>query len=578
MKKIIGFILIFTFLFVPVTASASTLEVNDIFYDAQSDEITVSGKIYSERGNIPVGMNVKSENGKVIVVLQCNSQSSANGVSEFVFESFKMPANALSGTYTVSVSAYFFDGATQKTFNFKGADLLFDVLKTIQKDGIEKEDFSKIEDSIKNKSDTLNIDSSIYTSLNTAENTLFKNLMLSESYEVPQDFYTDENKEIIKREIAEFVTNYILFADISQFEGVSDITSLNEWLTNYKDKYALNVDKAETAFNESKLYEYVEHEKEDSHFMTVISQNKGKESISDIQKLLFEASLLSIIKTENQSYLKTADSDFGEFFGYNKANFSSLSATEQGTVYAGIAGQQFSSLSDATLYFDSLVNGIISSNNTSVPTGGGGGGGGGFVKVTKSEETEEATTEPETENTVSVHKFNDLANTPWAEEAINYLYEKGVISGRNEYEFCPDETISRAELIKMLTLVTHTSLDNNSEAVFSDVSQNDWFYSYVNAAAKAGIAKGGTDGKFNPNSPVTREDTAVFVDRITNVESVAAVSPCFSDWNEISDYAKPSVFRLYKKGVINGISGTVYSPKSNLTRAQAAVMLYRIVK
>ena len=52
----------------------------------------------------------------------------------------------------------------------------------------------------------------------------------------------------------------------------------------------------------------------------------------------------------------------------------------------------------------------------------------------------------------------------------------------------------------------------------------------------------------------------------------------FDDVAEISDYAKDSVKQLVKKGIISGVGNNLYSPKSNATRAQAAQMIYKVIK
>ena len=52
----------------------------------------------------------------------------------------------------------------------------------------------------------------------------------------------------------------------------------------------------------------------------------------------------------------------------------------------------------------------------------------------------------------------------------------------------------------------------------------------------------------------------------------------FADYDNISDYAKEAVGALAAKGIINGVSDTMFAPKATATRAQAAKLVYAIIK
>lgn len=200
----------------------------------------------------------------------------------------------------------------------------------------------------------------------------------------------------------------------------------------------------------------------------------------------------------------------------------------------------------------------------------GGGGGGGFTPTQTPAPTEapKPTEAPEV-TPEAAYPFTDMSGATWAEDAVKYLYEKGIINGRNEKTFAPGETVTRAELVKMI--VEALSVSAEEDKTFSDVNDGDWFASYVKKAAAAGIVTG--DGlAFRPNGEVTREDAAVIIFRALGLENGGEIS--FTDAGNISDYAKDAISAMAAGGYINGMGDGTFAPKMTLTRAQAAQLIY----
>lgn len=177
-------------------------------------------------------------------------------------------------------------------------------------------------------------------------------------------------------------------------------------------------------------------------------------------------------------------------------------------------------------------------------------------------------------------QFYDLDNVPWANEAIYSLARKGVIKGKQPGYFAPDDNITRAEFIKILVSGLGLS-DPSAQASFSDVKPGDWFYEAVATAQKCGISKGYPDGTFGVDRQITRQEMAVLADRAAKIAGIALpaiVSPqVFTDDSEIEEYAKSAITAMQSAGIIRGTEGGRFDPQSNSTRAQAAVVIYRII-
>lgn len=234
------------------------------------------------------------------------------------------------------------------------------------------------------------------------------------------------------------------------------------------------------------------------------------------------------------------------------------------------------------------------SNNQSGGSGGGGGGSSSKSSSTYSlpmntGSTTSANTQPSSNagnynpnaNTEQ-EGFTDIDNVAWAQEAINALADKGIISGRSEHIFDPDANITRAEFATIIVKAFGFEDADATVDEFADVTENDWYYSFVAAAYNNGIISGYDNGTFGSSDNITRQDMAVIIYRAANAAGVELnevnEGKTFGDDAEIASYASEAVYALVKAGVINGMTDTEFAPTANATRAQAAKMTYELIK
>ncbi|MBE7051873.1 MAG: hypothetical protein E7395_04810 [Ruminococcaceae bacterium] len=205
------------------------------------------------------------------------------------------------------------------------------------------------------------------------------------------------------------------------------------------------------------------------------------------------------------------------------------------------------------------------------PSYSSGGGNGGFGVIAANPSLIPETSVPETG---LVLPFADVANHTWAHSAIASLHSKGIIAGRGDGSFAPDDKVTRAEFAKMLVLALGIEA-KSTDIAFADVASNDWFASYALTAAANGIVLG-TDGAFMPNACITRQDAAVMIYRAAALAD--GTMPVFTDADSIASYARDAIASLCAAGIIKGMEDGSFAPISSLTRAQAAVMLSRIME
>ncbi len=167
--------------------------------------------------------------------------------------------------------------------------------------------------------------------------------------------------------------------------------------------------------------------------------------------------------------------------------------------------------------------------------------------------------------------FTDLADVEWAIPSINALSSLGIINGMGDGRFEPQSHVTREQFAKMIVGVMGYSVDQSATTEFSD-DMGDWYTPYIAAAAANGIITGRPDGTFGVGDDITRQDIAVIIYRTQ--DSPATEAHQFPDSGSISDYAVDAVSYLYNSGIAGGDDQGNFNPVNPATRAEAAKMLY----
>ncbi|WP_204787591.1 S-layer homology domain-containing protein [Paenibacillus oryzisoli] len=175
--------------------------------------------------------------------------------------------------------------------------------------------------------------------------------------------------------------------------------------------------------------------------------------------------------------------------------------------------------------------------------------------------------------------FDDISHVGWAQAGIESLAARGVIDGMGDHTFVPDNQVTRAQFLKML-MGAFELADSKATSKLSDVSVGEWYYSSIAAAEKLGIVEGKSDGTFGVNDPISREDMAVMAYRAAELLRLnlkgSASQETFIDNASIARYAVAAVDAMQQGGIIQGDAAHAFEPKNVATRAQSAVIIYRL--
>lgn len=178
------------------------------------------------------------------------------------------------------------------------------------------------------------------------------------------------------------------------------------------------------------------------------------------------------------------------------------------------------------------------------------------------------------------HPFTDVAADAWYNEAVQSVYDKGLMNGTGNGVFSPDAVTSRAMVVTILYRMEGCPTVT-AGASFTDVPGGQWYSDAVAWAGTNEIVNGYGNGSFGPNAPVTREQLAVILYRYAAYKqydtTVRGDASAFLDGGAVSAYAAEAVNWAIGTGLLQG-SGMRLTPAGNATRAQVATVLMRFCR
>ena len=175
--------------------------------------------------------------------------------------------------------------------------------------------------------------------------------------------------------------------------------------------------------------------------------------------------------------------------------------------------------------------------------------------------------------------FVDVAESDWFFNSVKYAKENKLMSGVSETEFAPNASVTRAMLVVVLHRIEEEPLVGGTQ--FTDVESGQWYSNAVAWAANEGIVNGVGEGKFAPNSDITREQIATILYKYSQKKSAidaASVGIIAPDRDKISDWAMEGMSWAVAEKLITGKDGGVLDPGGKATRAEIATILMRYLE
>ena len=179
-------------------------------------------------------------------------------------------------------------------------------------------------------------------------------------------------------------------------------------------------------------------------------------------------------------------------------------------------------------------------------------------------------------------KYPDVPNNYWASGDINRLTDQCVVVGYPDNMFKPNKNISRAEMAQMV--VKGYNLENtplSASGDFKDVPKNHWAYEAINKGVSSDMIAGHPNGKFMPNSPITRCEAMSILSKGVNCPMDACkadeILSKYQDGCEVPAWAKEHVAKAIDNGALkDNQTPDKIRPKDNATRAEISSMLQNV--
>ena len=159
--------------------------------------------------------------------------------------------------------------------------------------------------------------------------------------------------------------------------------------------------------------------------------------------------------------------------------------------------------------------------------------------------------------------FTDVTESDWYYNAVQFVYENGLMNGTSATTFAPNTSMSRAMI--WTVLAAYEGKNTSGGATWYEAGQ------------KWAMDNGISDGT-NPNGAITREQLAVMLWRYAGSPETTKSLNSYVDASSVSDWAVEALAWAVDNGIISGMGNDSLAPQGNATRAQVATIMMQFVK
>ena len=175
------------------------------------------------------------------------------------------------------------------------------------------------------------------------------------------------------------------------------------------------------------------------------------------------------------------------------------------------------------------------------------------------------------------NNFKDVPADSWYVQQLTKAYNLGILSGTSETTFNPNSYLTLAQVTVMASRVR--SIYDGDNAPFNKEKESDaWYKPYLDYAVKKGIINNAKEFS-DYTRPATRAEMVHIFAKALPAEAFKSInSPKVFEDVATSHKYYSDIMSMYSAGVIMGTTATTFAPNSNVTRAQAAVIIARVAE
>jgi hypothetical protein len=578
MKQIISYLLIFITIFslgINVLAVSNSPKFQDVFvsYDVVDNLLNISGTIENSKKGIAISLILRNDIDEAIVYSEYTiADYDTNNNLKFNFSNICLSDFLALGKYKISL----YLGRLGEVDNidewhYSSGVYVFDVNdKIISINKIANASVLDLEEILPIECEKLSFDMSIYNTLGRSGSLAVRTAVAN------SELITDIN---ILREKYQLLKNTLrlqtLIASLSL--GLSD-AAFDNTIDLIKKEFSKDIIVGNIYYNSASKDKFMnEQTRED---LRLSLSNTDLMAVESVSLSIREKSVLKAVELSptSQVQLILDEMDKMQLGAVDYTYFNKIKSDyNKNIVYASVALKKFSSINMLITTFEDTAKSVYISENESKSEGVGSSGRGSSVSV----DIQKPYNPIPDLTPVKKETFTDLAGYEWAKMAIEGLYKNEIIAGKQAELFAPYDNITRAEFVKILVNTFKISTTQPTENVFEDVLYNEWYAPYIFIAKQKELILG-DNNYFYPNKSITREDATVMLWRFIQSDKLLLLKKGdvkeFSDILQISDYAIEAVEKLQGFGLINGMGNNEFTPKGNMKRAEAAVMLFKLIE
>lgn len=175
--------------------------------------------------------------------------------------------------------------------------------------------------------------------------------------------------------------------------------------------------------------------------------------------------------------------------------------------------------------------------------------------------------------------YEDISQDDWYYTDVLYAYQYGLMNGIGNGKFGPELSVTRGMFV---TILYRMEGEPSASGViqYTDVDKNAYYENPISWATEYGIVDGVGSNRFAPDEPLTREQFATVIYRYAakkghDVSKRSVTLESYSDFNQISSYAREALSWANAEGLISGVSANIIKPSGMATRSQTAAILHR---
>ncbi|MCX5750099.1 MAG: S-layer homology domain-containing protein [Candidatus Saganbacteria bacterium] len=172
---------------------------------------------------------------------------------------------------------------------------------------------------------------------------------------------------------------------------------------------------------------------------------------------------------------------------------------------------------------------------------------------------------------LALKTFSDVPNSYWAYKPIGTLGTLGILGGYPDGTFRPDDLVNRGQMAAILVRAKGETLEKVTAPVFSDVPLSSWTSPYIKKAVEMGWVKGYAGNKFEPENGISRAEAVMLLTRFDGMALKDGVSP-FADITS-KHWAAPAIAAAKDAGILDYLAGKKFEPNKLVTRAEISEML-----